>query len=324
MPSMPSTTAPPAGHTMQCMEVWGGNAAIDSAVTMPGLNVWIYARPYEGDDAGGDVHYVSSCATGRISRLMVADISGHGQNVAALGKSLRDMMRRYINFLDQRAFVATLNREFSNLGELGRFATAIVATYWAPTDYLVASNAGHPRPIMFRAKERTWAVLTNPRASGKVARAGGHANLPLGIDDVVHYDQFAVKLNRGDLVLMYTDSLLEAKAPSGQMLEELGLLRLLADLDPTDPRRLVHDLVDRIEAFGGGAFPADDLTIIALTATGDKPAPSLPARFGAVMSFLQTLANSWRKDSPPVPWPELSAVNILGPFLPWLNQRVGR
>ena len=325
----PAAHAASHAHTMQCMEIWGGNTAIDSAVTMPGLNVWVYARPYEGHDAGGDVHYVSSCATGRISRLMVADISGHGQKVADLGKSLRDLMRRYVNFLDQRAFVSTLNREFSQLNELGRFATAIVATYWAPTDYLVASNAGHPRPIMFRVKDRTWQILTNPRAAAAPRRARPSAppssvtNLPLGIDDDVRYDQFAVKLNRGDLVLMYTDSLLEAKSPDGRLLEAIGLLNLLAGLDPTDPRKLIRDLVAAVEAFGGGKPPDDDLTVIALAASGEKPTPTLSARFGSLVSFLQTLAGAWRKDAPPVPWPELSAVNLLGPFLPWLNNRVG-
>jgi sigma-B regulation protein RsbU (phosphoserine phosphatase) len=57
------------------MEVWGGNAAIDNGVIMPGLDAWVYARPYQQQAAGGDIHYVSSCATGRIIRLLVADVS---------------------------------------------------------------------------------------------------------------------------------------------------------------------------------------------------------------------------------------------------------
>jgi sigma-B regulation protein RsbU (phosphoserine phosphatase) len=316
-------------HTMQCMEVWGGNMAIDSAVTMPGLNVWVYARPYKGQAAGGDVHYVSSCATGRISRLLVADVSGHGTKVADSARSLRDLMRRYINYLDQSKFVSTLNREFSREANIGLFATAIVATYWAPTDYLVASNAGHPRPLMFSARERVWRVLTDPKAKrGRSAarpkpKAGeadpAVANLPLGVIEATEYDQFAVRLAAGDLVLLYTDSLLEAQNAAGQ---ELGLMKLVADLDPTDPKRLVRELVERVEAFGRGP-PGDDVTIVALAPSGQKPVPTLGARIGALSSFMQTLAGAWRPNAAPVPWPELSAINILGPFFPGLNRRHG-
>src|SRR5687768_18611008 len=56
----------------------GGNQPADSGVVMAGLDAWVYCRPYHGAAAGGDVYYVSSCATGRITRLLVADVSGHG------------------------------------------------------------------------------------------------------------------------------------------------------------------------------------------------------------------------------------------------------
>jgi hypothetical protein len=332
---LPPVVAPAASssahqiRTMQCMEVWGGNTAIDSAVAVPGLDVWVYAKPYQGQAAGGDVHYVSSCATGRISRLLVADVSGHGTKVSELARSLRDCMRRHVNFLDQSRFVRQLNTEFSSLTEMGRFATAIVATYWAPTDYLVASNAGHPRPLLYRARDRAWRVLSDPKrrdpAHSAQAQPAGDTpnNLPLGIDDVSNYDQFAVKLEKGDLVLLYTDSLIEARPPGGAMLQELGLLKLVAQLDPTDPHRLVHELVRRVEAYCAPGDPGDDVTILALAPTGIKPRPTLSARVGAISSFLQTLAASWRPNAPPVPWPEFSIINILGPFIPGINRRHG-
>ena len=56
-------------------------------------------------DAGGDVYYVSACATGRITRLLVADVSGHGANVRDTAISLRDLMRQYVNHIDQTRFV---------------------------------------------------------------------------------------------------------------------------------------------------------------------------------------------------------------------------
>lgn len=315
------TANPDAGHTMQCMEVWGGNTAIDSVVAMPGLDCHVFSRPYKGDAAGGDVHYVSSCATGRIARVLVADVAGHGERVAQLAVGLRGLMRRYINYLDQTAFVRQLNKEFGQLSTVGRFATAIVATYWAPTDYLVATNAGHPRPLHYSQGRNSWMILKDKPRPGD---AGATSNIPLGIDEVASYDQFAVKLKPGDVVVLYTDSLIEAGPPGpGQtMLGEDGLLRIARELDPSDPQQFIEQLVARVEAYAGGT-PQDDVTILLLRCTQRKPMPTPAARFGAVVSFLQTLAGSWRKDAAPVPWPELSLINLLGPFLPFLNNRHG-
>ena len=68
-----------ARHGMHCMEIWGGNPAVESAVSTPGLDVWVYSRPHRGGGHGGDVHYVSLCGGGVITRMIVADVSGHGQ-----------------------------------------------------------------------------------------------------------------------------------------------------------------------------------------------------------------------------------------------------
>src|SRR4051812_21770466 len=101
---MAATSEPSAsssGHAMQCMEVWGGNRAIDQAVSMPGLDAWVFSRPYKDQAGGGDIHYVSSCATGRISRLLVADVSGHGLAVSDIALRLRRMLVGHANYLDQ-------------------------------------------------------------------------------------------------------------------------------------------------------------------------------------------------------------------------------
>src|SRR6266576_4310765 len=102
---MPNTDAHSDPQHMQCMEVWGGNQIVDSGVVMAGLDAWVYCRPFGASDAGGDVYYVSSCATGRITRLLVADVSGHGAAVGDVASSLRLLMRKYVNYLDPGKFI---------------------------------------------------------------------------------------------------------------------------------------------------------------------------------------------------------------------------
>ena len=72
----------PTPHRMECMELWGGNSAVDKTITMTGLEANIYSRPYDPGQSGGDVYYFTACASGRISRFLLADVTGHGQRVA--------------------------------------------------------------------------------------------------------------------------------------------------------------------------------------------------------------------------------------------------
>ena len=209
-------------QSLHCMEVWGGIEPVESAVKTPGLDLWVYSRPFEGDDQGGDVHFVTLCGGGVITRIVVADVSGHGSTVAEFSSTLRGqkLLRKLCQQQEPAGrLVERLNQEFAEMARLRRFATAVVATYLTSTDELFVSNAGHPRPLHYRAAEGTWSVLTQDAADTQQL-----SNLPLGLDDETHYGTSGVKLGRGDLVLFYTDALTEAADASGQLLGESGLL----------------------------------------------------------------------------------------------------
>src|SRR5580700_6663047 len=139
----------PTQH-MQCMEVWGGSQLTSSGVELAGLDVWVYSKPFGRAQRGGDVYYVSSCASGRMSRLLLADVSGHGKSVASTAADLRTLMRRFVNRLDQKEFVRLLNEQFTTLSRQGTFSTAVVTTFFAPSRRLSLCHAGHPRPLLFR------------------------------------------------------------------------------------------------------------------------------------------------------------------------------
>jgi serine phosphatase RsbU (regulator of sigma subunit) len=246
-------------QALQCMEIWGGNQATDRAVATPGLDLWVYSRPHDGAEGGGDVHYVSLCGGGMITRFILADVSGHGASVAELAKSLRSLIRRNINRKDQIRLVQALNHEFSELAKLSRFATAVVATYLTKGDRLVVCNAGHPRPLLRRAATGEWAVMSHDTNNGS-----GPSDLPLGVLDESGYTQVELPLGRGDLVLFYTDALTEAEDAAGRQLGEAGLLDLVRRLDPTNPAAVPATLVAELDAFRGGRPAGDDLTFLLL------------------------------------------------------------
>jgi phosphoserine phosphatase RsbU/P len=250
-----------AGHgqlenrSMQCMEIRGGNLAVEEALDAPGLDEWVYSQPYKSAASGGDVYYLSLCASGTISRLILADISGHGAAVADVAVALRSLMEKNINVENQTRLVQQLNRQFTEIAETKRFATAVVATYLTADQSLTVCNAGHPRPLWRRAHGSTWDFLD--QALGKVG------NLPWGLDDETPYQQFSVHLGRGDLVLFYTDALIEAVDHVGRPLGEQGLLRMAQRFDVEDPIRAGRALLESVATHRGGREADDDVTIVA-------------------------------------------------------------
>jgi phosphoserine phosphatase RsbU/P len=309
-------TAAPA-ITMQCLEVWGGNQAVDNGVVMPGLDAWVFSRPYHDQSAGGDIHYVSSCATGRIARLLVADVSGHGNAAAETALKLRELMRRYINYIDQSKLVQGLNAEFARLAQAGTFATAVAVTYWTPTDEITITNAGHPRPFVYRARAGGWQAVSDRASEAASGREESPRNLPLGVLEPTGYDISKLRLSAGDLLMLYTDSLIEARASGGRQLGEAGLLSLLQELDAAEPRAMTGALLARIEK--DYAPPADDVTVLLIRPNMLKPRATLLAGIrSAARTARATMVSLVRGRAAPMP--EASATNILGPFFERFNR----
>ncbi len=273
---MTTSTAPPPPSapplTMACMDIWGGNRPVENGLSARGVDLWLVSRPYHEEAAGGDIHYVSSCAGGNRLRFILADVAGHGEEVDATAVDLRRLMRRYINRSDQTKLAHELNGAFADASEEGTFATAVVATYLADHRALIVCNAGHPRPFVFRRQTGRWGVVDDEAVER--SSAVGVSDLPLGVLEPTSYTQLALALERDDLVVFYTDSLIEARdAGSGQMLGEAGLLDVLNGLDTGERSTLVPRLIDAVRGRAGGAEFDDDVTAMLLHHTENALPP---------------------------------------------------
>jgi len=306
-----------AAQQMSCMEVWGGSQLTTRGVEMGGLDAWVYSKPYGDAQRGGDVYYASSCATGRITRLLLADVAGHGNTVASTAANLRTLMRRFVNRLDQTEFVRMLNQQFTALSESGTFATAVVATFFAPTQRMIVCNAGHPRPLLYRAAAREWSLLgVDPLAQDVTAR-----NMTLGILDMTEYEQFDVELRSGDCVLSYTDALIESRDADGEMLGEAGLLRIVRHIGDVEPQMMTRTLLREIKDRFPENLTEDDVTVLLVRANGQKPHHSLRDFLWANLRFIGSLLrgiNPWA-ERPPLP--DMNVANIGGAIIPSLEQR---
>jgi len=311
-----SMTDSPQQH-MQCMEVWGGSQVTSSGVELAGLDVWVYSKPFGQAQRGGDVYYVSSCASGRISRLLLADVSGHGKSVASTAADLRTLMRRFVNRLDHKEFVRLLNEQFTALSRNGTFSTAVVTTFFAPTGRLSLCNAGHPRPLLFRARDGRWSFLGDPDHAEKK----GPGNIPLGVLSIADYAQLDIELERGDCLLSYTDALIESCDADGEMLGEEGLLRIVNLLGDVPAEKLIASLLQEI----GERFPenlaADDVTLMVVRANGRSLHFSFRQKLDAFGRFLKTLFRSLNPRADRAPFPDANLANVGGAVIPALARR---
>jgi phosphoserine phosphatase RsbU/P len=306
---------------MQCMEVWGGSQLTRQNVAFGGLDAWVYSKPFGDAQHGGDVYYASSCATGRITRLLLADVAGHGISVAETAADLRTLMRRFVNRLDQTEFVRLLNQQFAALSKGGVFATAVVATFFEPTRRLIVCNAGHPRPLLYRAARQRWDFLGHGVPDQPAAKKNaGPSNLPLGMLEISEYDQFDLELEPGDCLLSYTDALMESNDASGDMLGEHGVLRILRLVGGADPSTLIEKLLTEIRERFPANLTEDDVTVLLVRANGLKASYPLGARLKAMGRFAGSLIRSLNPSAERPPLPDLNLANLGGAIIPALGR----
>jgi len=245
---------------LECAETWAGNERTASVVELPGLVAWVHCVPAGPGDAGGDVHYISVCPSCIVSRIALADVSGHGEAVVALGDKLRDLMQQYLRALEQVGLMRDLNQAVQETLESVHYATMVAVGWHGRRGLLVMTNAGHPPPCWYRAARAEWSWLEAPRASER----GRQSGVPLGLLPDIEYDRAVVKPKSGDLVLLYSDGVSEATNQAGEELGRDGLMNLAREMDLSSAEAFGTQLTSALRGFRAGVEPADDETIIVL------------------------------------------------------------
>ena len=93
-----------------CMEITGGRKSEDVQYQMPGLQMRIFSKQSEqGLEGGGEIHFVSSCASGRITRILIADICGSESIFKQFSCQIRDGLLKSINSIWQTSNPAPRN-----------------------------------------------------------------------------------------------------------------------------------------------------------------------------------------------------------------------
>ena len=267
--------------TMQCMEVWGGNTSTYSHFEVPGLDLWIYSEPHGADHHGGDVYYISSCASGRTTRMLIGDVSGHGEEASETAHLLKSIMRENVNFINHSRLVNSINREFEAVSSPGRFATAVIGTFFLPTGQFMYCNAGHPPPARYDSQTGHWEKLST--SDDDMERN----QLPFGIDTAQEYGSNRCRLNQGDFVLCYTDAIFEARDQSDNQLGSAGLLELLNTIENPGENDFIRRLLKALRELNQTNLTQDDVTLLLAKRTSKRV--SLRDEFFAPFRFIGDL-----------------------------------
>ena len=274
-----------APASLQCMNVWCGNGICETDFSVTGMDVSVRSTPWHGEKQGGDIYLVSMCACASISRYILADVSGHGVAVAPLTQRLRKLMYKHINHPDQTYAAQALNREFTELRNQGRFATALLLTYLPENDHLIICNAGHPPPLWYKHSTKTWQWVENET---KTTVPG--MDLPLGVLPGTTYQQSAIQLEHNDRIVFFSDGLTEAQKTDETQLGMEGFCEAVVALNAEAP-----DFATQIMQTTSNQHcqPDDDQTVVVLRHNGSAaPAQSLRERISAMTRLIGVKAGA--------------------------------
>ncbi len=81
---------------LECKELWGGIHNQDIEVSAGKIIASIYSAPYCEGGKGGDIYYFGVCKGDTISRLAIADVTGHGEAVSEISQYVYDTLKAHM------------------------------------------------------------------------------------------------------------------------------------------------------------------------------------------------------------------------------------
>jgi serine phosphatase RsbU (regulator of sigma subunit) len=222
---------------------------------VPGVEIAFATRP--ANTVAGDYYDVffrpaPDAADGQRLLLVVADVAGKSVPAALLMATLQASLQALAAASDSLVeLVSRLNR-YACAHSLGgmRFTTAFFAEFDPSTGFLEYVCAGHNAPIL-------------RRRSGEVERLE-RGGLPLGILSDSSYQSGHIQLAPADLLLIFTDGLVEAFNAQGEEFGEARLLEALAASAHLSATDLLPALLRAVDAFVGSTRQHDDITSLVL------------------------------------------------------------
>jgi sigma-B regulation protein RsbU (phosphoserine phosphatase) len=204
-----------------------------------------------------------------LTGVAVADVAGKGISAALLMSIVQASLRSKVDLVNGRLtdLVSSMNDLLHRSTGPHSFATFFYAQYDGGSRLLTYVNAGHNPPILVRGGLASYSpVLTHGLAVAaaldvKLLSTGGPV---IGAFSNSHYEQEAVYMGPGDVLIAYTDGVTEALNVEGQEFGETQLLEVARRYCALPADEMSDRIVRRIQAWCGDTPQHDDLTLVIL------------------------------------------------------------
>ncbi len=189
--------------------------------------------------------------------IVIADVSGHSVGAALIMTVVRSTLRAEARKTGAASSgPAQIMQDlgellFDDLNRSELFITMFYITLDPETRIMTYANAGHNWALLLRSGQEECEFLD---ADGLI----------MGVQPRINFEERTAQLACGDIVLLYTDGLTEARNVEGEF---FGLQRLCAALNANrslSPEALVNGLLNDVYAFCGDQSLEDDLAIVAM------------------------------------------------------------
>lgn len=218
--------------------------------SIQGYEVAAFSQP--ASVVGGD--YFDFLAFGdNAHALMIADVMGKGMPASMLMANMQASLRIIVPESDSpKVVVERLNRLFHHNVSLTKFVSLFVAHLEPETGRIQYANAGHHPPFVLRSGKGGNVQFVALRPTGPA----------IGLVEDPVFTVGETSIDRGDLLVMYTDGIVEARSGAGEEFGEDRLKEILARCSGRSVSEIAQEVRTRLQAFSGRPVPEDDTTLI--------------------------------------------------------------
>lgn len=214
---------------------------------LEGWEIWLSTRP--ANDVGGDLVDYLPLGNGALG-IALGDVSGKGLGAALLMAKLQSTLRALAPGAESLSSLAEqTNAILHRDGLPGRFATLVFLLPSPETGGVRLVNAGHLPPVILRRDGQETLAPTS---------------LPLGAFPRSRYTEQEAHLQPGDLLVVYSDGLTDARNEQGRFFGDEILPALLPSLAGCGAEEAAGKILASVESFCGSEKPFDDLSLVVL------------------------------------------------------------
>lgn len=213
----------------------------------------VYVKTVYSEDVGGDYYdfFGTQTSPGQFIGLAVGDVSGHGSGSALLMAMAKGVLQTEVKHspFDLTTIMGRLNQHFCPYAESGKLMTLFLALIDVRLRLLNWCSAGQGPVYIYHPEGQCFDELscTGP---------------PLGVLEGTEFKCQSLMLRNGDVLIIGTDGLWEARNPQGEMFSVERVRQLLATWHHKKAEEICEGILSRVKSFIGRDEQDDDISLM--------------------------------------------------------------